>query len=153
MQQFFNDKVKEKGITKMILEKKREMEEVDRINRELFQHISEMVNWVFNDINGLLETYFYIDEHNQALVLYAFNDYCIKHFDSYSDYGRNVLNHISNKLEEADSDYNPFDNEYNEEADWQQDQEDEQNYSDYVDDTEDDDEGDDEETTDAMDLD
>lgn len=135
MQQFFNDKVKEIGITKMIFDKKREMEEIDRINQELIEHISELSNWVFNDINALLENYFYIDEDNQANVMYAFNDYCLEKFDSYSDYGRGVLNHISSKLEDNDSDYNPMENDYNEEEQWQKDQEDEQNFDDYIDDT------------------
>lgn len=101
------DKVKEQGLTRQILKQKLEFETLDRINCELFQFIKDETSWVFSDVNSFIDNYKIIIEHQQIQVLYAFNEYCYKFFDTYNDFGKSVLNKLSEQLEEEDSDYQP----------------------------------------------
>ena len=101
------NRVKEQGITSYIIQQKMEMDTLDKINRELFQFIKDETNWVFDDLDTFIDTYKILMENQQIRIDYVFNEYCFKFYHSYNDFGKSVLNKLSEQLEEDDSDYQP----------------------------------------------
>ena len=123
------NRVKEQGITRYIIQQKKEMETLDKINCELFQFIKDETNWVFQNVNVFIDTYKILMEQQQIRILYSFNEYCFRFYDTYNDFGKSVLNKLAEQLDEEDSDYQPT------EEDNQillSDIQDDNNYDDYI---------------------